>query len=45
MAKLCPTLKSKLSTIGENFQLIAITMKHLELISDIIPKKKCIASF
>ena len=44
-AKVVPNTQSKLSRIGEIFQLIAITMKLLQLISDIIPKKKCIASF
>ena len=37
-AKVVPDTLSKLSRIGYNFQWIAITMKLLQLISDIIPK-------
>ena len=44
-AKVVPNTQSKLNRIGENFQLIAITMKLLQLICDIIPKNLCIASF
>ena len=45
-AKVVPITQSKLSRIGENFQLITIAMKLFQLTSDIIPKKKkCIASF